>query len=157
MAGSPPIGATTLNISGSLFENNKAMSSQSESGKAHGGAIFTLNEGIFPGATLNISNSTFVGNAAVGGFSAYGGAVHVDYGVNLTVTGTSFTDNTATAGDYVVGGAMDVEQFVGGQLATQATIVGSTFQGNAATVPATSTYPFGSAEGEPYSSVVHYP
>jgi hypothetical protein len=132
-------GSATVNISGCLFAQNQAQSG-TPYGEVDGGAVFALNYG-FSAATLNISDSTFIGNTASGAYAAYGGAVHVDYGVNVSVTATSFTGNTATAGGYVEGGAIDVEQSEFGFFQTQATITGCSFQGNAATIPATTPFP----------------
>jgi hypothetical protein len=145
------IGATTVTISGTLFANNAALSPGNE-GLVLGGAIFTTNiqgtELGFPLASLSISNSTFLGNSAVGGFQAYGGAIHVDPGVNVAVTGTSFTGNVATGGLQSRGGAVDLEQQVPpGQNPTQATITCSTFQGNVANILANSVDPGGSGQG----------
>ena len=144
-------GATTLNISDCLFADNKAVTNAT-TGLVDGGAIYTANlGGTEPGgqlASLNITNSTFLGNTAVGGFQAYGGAIHVDPGVNVAVSGTSFIANTSTGGDQAEGGALDVQQQVPAEFnPTQVTITGSTFQGNAADISATSSFPGGSAIG----------
>ncbi len=145
-------GAFSLNISGSLFKGNTALSG-GQFGFSLGGAIYTTNNGINPAGSLVISNSTFVGNSAVGTGAyaqATGGAIHVDPGTNLTVTGSSFTDNSASGGMDVQGGAVAVQTLFG----NQATISSSTFQGNVAIVPASATSTGGSAAGGVSSATV---
>jgi hypothetical protein len=132
-------GSVSLNISGSVFADNTAVSS--DFGDVDGGAIFMTNFGLVPSATLNVSNSSFLGNSVVG-FQAFGGAIHVDPGVNVAVTGTSFSGNTATGDLEAQGGAVDLVTSFG----NQATVIGSTFQGNGAIVPATSPFAGGSAK-----------
>jgi hypothetical protein len=137
------VGATVY-LTGDVFSNNNAL--------VLGGALWNQ-AGPGGSGTVVISNSTFIGNSAVGsvngttnpaavfeGFgpgvgTAEGGAIDNDG--TLTITGSTFTNNQAAAvpgSDGVHGSAH------GGALALDgvATIANSTFTGNAAlgaTVP----------------------
>jgi hypothetical protein len=133
-------GPFTLNISESLFEYNSAECG--DSGNVSGGAIFAYSPGGSQTAALNVTNSSFLGNTAAGWYPT-GGAISTGPGTAVAITGTSFTGNTITGVFMAEGGALYLGNFDGGQ----ATITGSSFQGNAALISATPSFQRGAGEG----------
>jgi len=118
-------GSGTLRVTSSVVSNNTA---------SQGGGV-----DVFEG-NLNVVNSLFLGNTAVG-LSAYGGAIHTDAFTTVNVTGTSFFANTSIGDGYAEGGALDINQ------PNQATISRSWFDGNGAVVPSTTSTLGSGAEG----------
>jgi hypothetical protein len=160
------VGGASARISGSSFTNNMAIggdggalsSSKSFSpasssthsifaGIANGGAIISSG----PGTTLNVTNSSFTGNEAVGGNGASGGSgasfYFLDIGVggainnfnqsNLLIDSCNFSGNQAVGGSNATGavsGQGGIGFANGGALYNLAfaTVTNSAFDGNIA-------------------------
>ena len=140
-------------IVGSTFKNNSAVGSETLSffsvGGSMGGAI--MND---DGSTMTVSQSSFIGNQAVGAANgdAMGGAIDNDswniapVGVTVSITTSSFTGNVADAGanafDGGFGGA--IEDLPGTTIA----VSGTAFAKNQATAnPPTTGAVFSLADG----------
>jgi hypothetical protein len=141
-AASDVFGGALLNLGSAVvlackFTENQALGGAAPVGftGSQGGAIDN-----FGGATLTVTASTFVNNAAIGAaglFFGVGGAIEnnagPDYGFGGTPGSTAhiadctFTGNLATGGNTADGGALDNEG-----LGTTMSIIGSTLDGNRA-------------------------
>jgi hypothetical protein len=96
---------STLIVANDVLSNNEAIDGVA----ADGGAIANRN-----GATLTVSQSTFIGNQAIGsgnGASGYGGGINNIHGSTATVSGSTFKGNRAIGGGS--GGATSGQPFVG--------------------------------------------
>jgi len=108
----------TLNVTNSDVSNNLT-----QGGTAVGGGILsTFN------TTLNVSNSTFQGNQAVGNSGgAFGAAIHTDSGAVVTIKNTTFSGNVSRDPiGFGQGAAIDIN---GG---SSVTVTNSLFSGNQA-------------------------
>ena len=101
-----------------ILYNNAGKLSVSNLTFANGAADFGSAIDNYVGSTLNVSNSTFVGNAAV----SAGGAILSYSGTTLTITNSTFSGNSAGSD----GGAVRNDG--------AGTITNSTFVGNSATI-----------------------
>ncbi len=128
-----------VTISGSLIADNSVSSELPLGG---GIAMETFFEDDAANV-LTVSNTTFMGNQAIGTGSfgqGYGGAIHTDAFATVSLTNCAFINNSASGSDEVQGGALDLQGLVKG------TITGCQFTGNQAVVLNSSTIP-GPARG----------
>jgi predicted outer membrane repeat protein len=88
LGGAILIEAGRATATNSTFSDNTAVT---------GGGIL-----VYPGAALNVSNSTFVGNVNEPGGG--GGALYVNSGSRATVTSSTFSGNGAAGGGQIVNG-----------------------------------------------------
>jgi len=111
---------TACTFTGNQVLNGSALSPPDFFGGSVGGAIDNFGTGtVGHGATLTVTNSTFINNQAIGagGFYGIGGAIENNAGFKLdhpssaTIRNSTFTNNLATAGPggYGNGGAIDNE------------------------------------------------